>query len=463
MTTHETDHEAPAGSGGTATRASGEGSAPVRGSFPPLLMVGTDHRSSPLELRERVAYDAAAAEDLLLHLRARSSVAEAVALSTCNRTEFYVVPDPEKEARAGEADTAYRSVLDLAFLSRVPEMEREGRLRVLRDGGAARHMLAVASGLESMVLGEPEILGQVKQAVELAEAVGSSGPVIRQLLRCAQDAGARSRSETAISTGAVSLGYAVVELASSIFSGLGEVRVLVLGAGETGASVTRNLLERGATDVRLANRGRERAEALQRQHPAIRLISLEERFDAVGEADLVVTATSAPEPLLTRDHLKAAVSRRSSRPLLVVDLGVPRNVEVTAGRLPNLFLHSIDSLETLIERNLRKRRSEVPRVEEIVSQELDRFAAWHRSLEAEPLVARLQKKAERIRRQEMEGALRRFPEEVHDDLERFTRSLVRKILHNPSTRLRSTADGSQAGLHRLDLARELFDLDDESS
>jgi len=433
----------------------------VRGSFPPLLMVGTDHRSSPLELRERVAYDAASAEDLLLHLRARGVVAEAVALSTCNRTELYVVPDAEAEAQADEAKNAYRSVLDLGFLSRVPEMEREGRLRVLRDGEAARHMLAVASGLESMVLGEPEILGQVKQAVELAEAVGCSGPVVRQLLRSAQDAGARARNETAISSGAISLGYAVVELATSIFSGLGEVRVLVLGAGDTGASVTRNLLERGATDVRVANRGRERAEALQREHPTIRLVSLQDRFEAVAEADLVVTATSAPEPLLTRDRLKAAVSRRTSRPLLVVDLGVPRNVEEAAGRLPNLFLHSIDSLETLIERNLRKRRAEVPRVEEIVHHELDRFADWYRSLEAEPLVARLQKKAEGIRRREMEQAMRRFPEEVHDDLDRFTRSLVRKILHNPSTRLRATTGGSQAGLHRLDLARELFDLDED--
>lgn len=436
--------------------------------FPPLLMVGTDHRSSPLELRERVAYDAAAAEDLLLHLLAREAVSEAVVLSTCNRTELYVVPHADESDAAG-GDTgggpdggAYRSVLDLAFLSRVPEMEREGRLRVLRDAEAARHLLAVASGLESMVLGEPEILGQVKLAVELAEAVGSSGPVVRRLLRCAHDAGRRARNDTAISAGAVSLGYAVVELATSIFSGLGEVRVLIVGAGETATSVTRNLLERGATDVRVANRSRERAEKLQREQPSVRLLSLEERVEAAASADLVVTTTSAPEPLFTREQLKSAVGRRTSRPLLVVDLGVPRNVEEAAGRLPNLFLHSIDSLEHLIERNLRKRRAEVPRVEEIVARELERYATWYRSLDAEPLVARLQKQAEAIRRHELKLAQGRFPEELHDDLDRFTRSLVRKILHNPSTRLRSTAAGGEAGLKRLDLARELFELDEDS-
>jgi glutamyl-tRNA reductase len=313
-----------------------------------------------------------------------------------------------------------------------------------------------------MVLGEPEILGQVKQATDLAEAVGSSGPVVRRLLRAAADAGRRARGETAISEGAVSMGYAVVELARNIYSDLAGVRVLVLGAGETATFVVRNLLERGATDVRVANRGAERARALQSEFPAITLLPLDERFEAAANADLVVTTTSAAEPLLTRDRLRKALGRRKGRPLLMVDLGVPRNVEEAAGRLDNIFLHSIDSLQSLIDRNLKKRREEVPRVAEIVGQELARYGAWYRSLEAEPLVARLQKQAEAIRRRELETALKRFPAETHADLDRVTRALVRKILHNPSAKLRSAGEGGDAGLQRLDLARDLFDLDEDA-
>lgn len=425
-----------------------------RRAFPPLLLVGTDHRSAPLELREKVSYDGDAAEDLLLHLLADDEVSEAVVLSTCNRTEIYAVPRD-----GGDGEGTYRSVLEQGFLARAPEIEREGRLYALRDTGAAHHLLAVAAGLESMVLGEPEILGQVKQATDLSETVGASGPVVRQLLRTAAAAGRRARSETAINEGAVSLGYAVVELARNIFRDLADVRVLVIGAGETARLVVRNLLEKGATDVRVANRGAERAQELKGEYPTVTLLPLDDRYATIHDADVVVTTTSAGEPLITRDRLARTLARRPSRPLLMVDLGVPRNVEPEVGRLGNVFLHSLDSLDTLIERNLKKRREEVPRVEEIVAEELERLGAWYRGLEAEPLVARLQKKAEAVRRQELEQAYKRFPEEVHDDLDRFTRSLVRKILHHPSTRLRAGGAGEEA-LLRLDVARDLFQLDE---
>ena len=312
-----------------------------------------------------------------------------------------------------------------------------------------------------MVLGEPEILGQVKQATDLAEAVGSAGPVMRRLLRAAADSGRRARTETAITTGAVSLGYAVVELARNIYSDLGQIRVLVLGAGETARFVVRNLLERGASQVRVANRSPERAAQLRDEFPSIDLLPLEDRFAALAIADVVVATTSAEEPLLTVAQVGEVLARRPPRPLLAVDLGVPRNIEERVARLDNVFLHSIDSLEVLIQRNLKRRREEVPRVEDVVEQELGRFAAWYRGLAAEPLVARLQKQAESIRRRELEGALSRFPPETHDDLERLTRALVRKLLHHPSAQLRSTGTESGVGVERLDLVRELFQLHDD--
>jgi glutamyl-tRNA reductase len=417
---------------------------------PPLLLVGTDFRCAPLELRERVSYGPREGEEMLVHLLARPPIAEVFLLSTCNRTEVLLQPRDE--------EAAYRAALELVFLKRAPELERPGRLYVKRNGEAARHLLAVASGLESMVLGEPEILGQVRQAATLAETVGAEGAVLRRLLRAATAAGRRARQETALAAGAVSLGYATVELARNIFSSLDECRVLVIGAGETARLAARALVERGARGIRVANRGAERRERFREEFPDAELLTFEQRLEAACTADLVVASTSAEEPVLTRRQLADAMACRPSRPLLVVDLGVPRNVEPEAGRVENLFLHPIDSLQNIIQRNLKRRKEEVPRVEEIVDQELALFRAWYRGLEAEPLIARLQKQAERIRRQELEDALPGFPPETHATLERLTRSLVRKVLHHPSTHLRGKhGDGD---LPRLDLVRELFHLDE---
>lgn len=418
---------------------------------PSLLLVGTDYRCSPIEIRERVALHGDETEHALVHLLARPGIGEAYLLSTCNRTEVYVQPRDE--------DEAYRSVLDLVFLHRAPELEKPGRLYVKRSGEAARHLLGVASGLESMVLGEPEILGQIKQSAVLAETVGASGPVLRRLLRSALSAGARSRQETAISTGAVSLGYAIVELARNIFSGLEECRVLLIGAGEIARSVARPLVERGARELVVANRNPERARQFKEEIPQAEIIAFEQRLDAVRSADVVVVSTGADEPVLTRKQLKEAMASRPPRPLLVVDLGVPRNVEPSAAKIGNLFLHAIDALEHIIQRNLKKRKEEIPHVEEIVEQELGHFRQSFRSLGAEPVVASLQKQAERIRQEELAAVLSRFPAETHEDLERLTRALVRKILHHPSARLRSR-NGSE-DLSHLEFVRELFHLEDD--
>lgn len=420
---------------------------------PPLLLVGTDYKASPLELREQVAYDSDEAEHLLIHLLARPEVAEAYLLSTCNRTEIYLKPRDD--------EAAYGTAVGMVFAERNPQMAQPGRLYVQRNAAAARHLLTVASGLESMVLGEPEILGQVKQAAALAEAVGASGPVLKRLLRSATTAGARARTETALGAGAVSLGYALLEIARNIFTDLAEIRVLVVGAGETARMVTRNLLDQGLKNLTVANRTPERAERLAEEFPGVELIPFSERAAAAARSDVVAVTTGASEPVLSRRDLEDAMGQRPTRKLLVVDLGVPRNVDPKAAKIENLFLHTVDSLQTLIERNLKRRRREVPKVQELVQQELELFRAWYRGLEAEPVIAQLQKQAERIRRQELEAAYGRFPPELHTDLDRLTRALVRKILHHPSTTLRGT-HADHEGLPRLDLVRELFRLDDEA-
>jgi len=418
---------------------------------PDLLLVGTDFRCSPLELREQVTYSSEETEELLIHLLARPEVAEAYLLSTCNRTEIYVSPR--------EDEAAYRTVVERVFAQRSEELTKPGRLYVKRASEAAHHLLAVASGLESMVVGEPEILGQVRQAATLAEAVGATGTVLQRLLRTASKAGKRARNETAVSEGAVSLGYTVVELAKNIFTDFETSQVLLIGAGETAKMVSRNLSEKGLQALTIANRTRQNAERLAAELPAARVVDFEERLSAAAAADIVVVTTGAPEPVLTRGDLAGAMAQRSSRRMLIVDLGVPRNVEPDVHRIENLFLHPLDSLEKLIEQNLRRRRAERPKVEELIAQELQHFRSWYRGLAAEPLIARLQKQAEGIRRQELEAAKARFPEELHDDLDRLTRAMVRKILHHPSTTLRGA--GEHEALPRLDLVRELFRLDEE--
>lgn len=416
---------------------------------PPLLLLGVDHLGTPLALRERLTYSASDAETVLVRLLACPEIAEAALLSTCNRTEVLLL--------ARDEDGAYRSALELVFAARAPEVVDRGHVRVHRGGAAARHCLAVAAGLRSMVFGEPEVLGQVRQTAAAADAIGASGTIVRRLLRAAAAAGARARAETAIGAGAVSLGYASVELAENIFTRVQECSALLLGTGTTATLVAQSLTERGIGRLTIAHRGgSDSAARLFERFPAARPLAFADLAEALPHADLVVAAIATEEPVLTHAGLAAATARRD-RPLLIVDLGVPRNVEPEAGRLGNVFLHDLDSLGALIERNLRRRREEAPAVEAILDAELQRFLHWYRGLEAEPLVAELQRRAERVRRDELERARAEFPAHTHERLDRLTRALVTRILHHPSARLRA----DDAAPAHLELVRELFRLDEE--
>lgn len=416
---------------------------------PSLVLVGTDYRHAPLEIRERVAFGKEDTSDALVHLLARPEIGEACLLSTCNRTEVYVRPCDEQ--------LALRSVVEHIFEARAPQVESQGRLYVKWHGEAASHLLSVASGLESMVLGEPEILGQVHQSAAAAEAVGATGEVLKRLLRAAFNAGRRARAETGIATGAVSFGYSAVELARNIFSNLETTKVLLVGAGDIARQVARNLVERGAKNLTVTNRSLERAESFAAEVGNVQVLPFDSRVEALREVDLVVVSTAAEEPVLTREQMRRGLARRKPRALLLVDLSVPRNIEPKAGTLDNVFLHDIDSLDHLIQRNLKRRREAVPRVEEIIEEELGHFREAYRGRKAEPLVAQLQRQAETIRAQEVEAAMARFPEDTHDHLHRLTRALVRKLLHHPSTRLRR----EQQEESHLAMVRELFKLDPE--
>ena len=417
---------------------------------PGLLLIGVDHHCAPLELREKVAYNGDEGEPVLSSLVATDEIVEAYLLSTCNRTELYLL--------AAEDAAAYRLGLEKVFLSREPQIEAAGRFYVKRGSKAAGHLLEVAAGLQSMVLGEPEILGQIRKAARQAEGLEVSGTVLRHLLQAAVTAGGRVRQESAIGAGAISFGYAVVDLTRNIFERLESCSVMLIGAGETARQVTRNLIERGARELVVTNRSTRRVEEFLDLFPSARSVPFEDRREALGKADVIVASTAAEKPVLTRSDLEHAMSKRQRRPLLVADLGVPRNVEATAGDLANLFLQDIDSLEHLIAQNLKRRREEIPRAQTILDQELRRFLSWFHGLAAEPLVEQLQKRAEKIRQQEVESARRQFPDATHSQLDRLTRALVRKILHHPSTHLRATGRSDHA---QLEIVRQLFQLDED--
>lgn len=417
------------------------------GQAPSLLMIGIDHRCAPLELREKVSFKAEDGEALMRSLAARPEVREVVLLSTCNRTELYLLPEEEA--------SAYRMALSDVFLARAPEIETEGRFYVKRGSEAAQHLFEVASGLQSMVLGEPEILGQVKHAAAASNSCRSSGTVLRQLLKRAIGAGGRVRRETALGAGSVSFGYAVIDLARNIFSQLDSCKVLLIGAGEMSRQVARSFKEKGVRNLAVCNRGASRLEAFHALFPEAHTVHFEERHDRVADYDVVVTSTGAEEPVFDHTDMRRAMLRRKSRPMLAVDLGVPRNIDPQAGDLENLFLQDIDSLEALIHQNLRRRREEVPRAQEILDRELGRFQDWHRSLAAEPVIGTLQRWAEGIRQREMAAARKRWPDDVAAEVDAMTRSLVRKLLHHPSIELRTGGDSET-----LQWARRLFHLEE---
>ncbi|MEM6456895.1 MAG: glutamyl-tRNA reductase [Acidobacteriota bacterium] len=422
-----------------------------------LVLIGVDHRCAPVELRERVAWSADAAEDLLRGLIAAPTVDEAMLISTCNRTELYVCAASGTQRDEADPGSAYRLGLQRAFLDRAPVIGDEGRFYVKHENEAARHLLEVACGLQSMILGEPEILGQVRRAADRAQQIGTIGARLTHVVRGAVEAGGRARARTGIGAGAVSFGYAVVELAGSIFRDLASCSVLMIGAGEMAQQVARNLYDRGANHIRVANRSAQRAEAFRAQMPHVEIVPFTARSEALTTADVVVASTGAREPVLTNDDLSSALRRRR-RPLLVVDLGVPRNVDPAAGTLRDLFLHDVDTLDHLIQRNLTRRRAEMPKVQTLIDDELARVEArCRRDAGHAPVAAALQRNAERIRQQVIDAARHRFPDDTHDDLERLTRALVRKLLHHPTRQLRQHDDPAIG-----DLVQDLFDLDPPS-
>lgn len=387
-----------------------------------IHLLGLNHHTAGMDLRERLALEEARVRDLL---GALAPVApEAVALSTCNRTEIYAV------AEAG----VIPALLDqLSALTRVPRDEIAAHSYALTEDEAARHLFGVAAGLDSLVVGEGQILTQVRKAWDLARAAGTTGPVLNTLFRYALQAGKEIRSQTVVARGATSVAHAAVELARRELGTLEGQRVLVLGAGETGRLAALNLRSAGVRALAIANRTAARAEALARSVGG-EAAPFDRLPEALGEADMLVTASSAARPLVTREMVARATAGREGRPLLIVDVAVPRNVESEARAVPGVVLYDMDGIQALCERNRHARTMAARRAARNISGWVERFAGWRRERAAVPLVTQLRADAEKARREELESTLKALPglsDRERAAVEAMTRSLTNRLLHQP--------------------------------
>ena len=421
-----------------------------------LLTLGISHKTAPVALRERLAFTESEAVELARRMTATAEVREAVVLSTCNRTEVYLVVSDPVHAEADALEM-------LARHAAIHPAELAREIYSPRNCDAARQLYRVTAGLESMIVGEAEIQGQVKRAFEAALRAGCTGPLSNRLWGAALTAGKRVRSETGIGSSHVSVPSAAVGLAGDVLGDLRKRHVVILGAGETSELTAQALADKGAGTIFVANRHADRARSLAQRFGGS-VVSLEGLPEQLAVADIVVSSTSSPHPIVGHEELALVLGRREGRPLLLIDIAVPRDIEPRCGDLEGVTLYDIDDLQEVVARNLDTRAGEVPRAEEIVEEEIHRFAGWLGQLEALPTVSALREHGDAIVEQVLAENEGRWESASPRDLvrvEALARSIANRILHEPTIRLRSLSETRSHA--SLQLVRELFGLREDDS
>jgi len=415
-----------------------------------LFAVGLSHRTAPVELRESVDFSRGGAAEALAALAERGISREMVVLSTCNRAEIYAVGGPDAPDAIGRFFAEYHR-LPLARLSE--------HLYVRRGSEAARHLFRVAAGLDSLVVGEPQILGQVKAAYATASDNGYTAAVTNRLFHSAFGVGKRVRSETGLAEGAVSVSYAAIALARKIFGTLSGLNVVILGAGGMAKLTGRHLKARDVRQIVISSRTLSAAERLARELGG-RAVEWPTMFEALASADIVITATGAADPVLTRSSVQDVMRPRRQRPLFIIDIALPRDVEATVGDLEQVFLYNIDDLQGIVKENLGRRSSELERAETIVDEEVAKFTSWLQSRDVIPTVIALRERFEAIRRSELarlEPKLASLPPEARARVDEITHLIVEKLLVTPTEQLKSVRDDAVVATYSEALTR-LFRL-----
>jgi glutamyl-tRNA reductase len=420
-----------------------------------LLALGISHKTAPVALRERLAFTESEAEEFAKEVRASAEVREAVVISTCNRTEVYLV--------VGDPVRAESEVLGLlAGRASIRPTELAEAMYSPRNCDAARQLYRVTAGLESMIVGEAEIQGQVRRAHESAMRAGCTGPLTNRLFAAALTTGKRVRSETGIGSSRVSVPSVAVDLALSVLGTLKERHVVILGAGETSELTARALADQGAETIFVANRHADRALSLAQRFGGS-VVGLDDLPDQLMRADIMLSSTSSPHPIVGREELELVMQERGGRPLLLIDIAVPRDIDPRCGELGGVSLYDIDDLQGVVERNLNTRASEMPQALEIVEAEIHRFARWLGQLDTVPTITALREHGNALVEQVLAENAERWESASPRDLARveaIARAVMSRLLHEPTIRLRSFSE--EHGHASIELVRELFGLREDA-
>ena len=418
-----------------------------------LWVTGVNHKTAPVAVRERLAFKDDDLPSALQELRKRPGLMEGMILSTCNRVEFAVTTDEDVDPQdcVEEFLTSSLRIVDRAWIQPY----------VYGFGGreAIRHLFRVASSLDSMVIGEPQILGQLKSAYSLAKAQGTLNGFLDTVVTRAFSVAKRVRTETEIGVSAVSVSYAAVELAREIFGSLSNKKVMLIGAGKMSELAARHLYRSGVSQILVANRTRSRAEQVADLVRG-KIVDYENLYTTLPEVDIVITSSGAPHYILNKDQMRKIIEARKNRPMFLIDIAVPRNIDPAVNDVANVFLYDIDDLQKVVDTNMRGRLDEAAEADKIVMEEVERLEAWMRGREVVPMIVSLQTQLEQVRAGEMERMRGKFgpmTPQQEEALEALTRGIINKIAHGPISELRKNA-GDPGGVHVLDAIRRIFRL-----
>jgi glutamyl-tRNA reductase len=418
-----------------------------------LFLVGISHKTAPVELRERLDFHVRGLDVALRELTPRLTAGEAVVVSTCNRAEVYVASEQSDRTRA-------ELIRFIAEFHGIDRTTLASHVYEMTDLDAARHLFRVAAGLDSLVVGEPQILGQVKEAYTVASSAQAVGPVLNRLFHSSFGVGKRVRTETALGSGAVSVSFAAVALGRKIFGDLKGRSVVVVGAGEMGKLTALHMKSQGVQHVTIVSRTMAHAARTAEAIGGALAAPWDDLDAALVSSDIGISATGAAAPILTKARIEATTRQRRTRPLFIIDIAMPRDVEPAAGELEQVFLYNIDDLQAVVAENVARRTTEIAHAEAIVAEEVDKFAGWMRSRGAIPTVVALRQRFETIRRAELERLDFKFsalPPEARARVDEVTRLIVEKLLLTPTEQLKALGDPDTVGSYAEALTR-LFGL-----
>jgi glutamyl-tRNA reductase len=418
-----------------------------------IVVVGLSHKTASVDIREKVAFAPNHMEKPLQELLTIPDITEAVIVSTCNRVEIYA---SSRDIAGGMA----RLKRFLADYHNLPLETLESHLYALHGEAAIRHVFRVASSLDSMVVGEPQILGQIKTSYGYAAEYKSSGIILNRFLHKAFSVAKRVRTETKIASSAVSVAFAAVELAKKIFGDLTDKTVMLIGAGEMCELAAKHFLNSGARGVMVTNRTYERAVKLAEEFEG-KAVNFDELFDHLHKADIILSSTGAPHFIIGQKDIDEVIRRRKLKPMFFIDIAVPRDIDPKVNDVDNVYLYTVDDLNGIVQSNLEQRGKEAQKAEEIVDQEIGQFFKWLSSLDVTPTIVALRSRFEEIRQAELAKTVagwKDLPPGDRKRLEALTSAIINKLLHNPTSLLKRTGQGGRTDLY-VDALRQLFELE----